>query len=127
MTRGRWAEDEFPTHFPSPGKARNAPSLAMTAAALGPGGLPHFGQGSPGCRRSLMRSQRRKNLGSGHPVATRNLDDPALDRVRQPEIADQPRKGLALGMIAALDVNGLADKSTASAIPACPRRQARNC
>ncbi|MGH6848498.1 MAG: hypothetical protein ACREC0_14015 [Methylocella sp.] len=42
----RWAEGEFPAHFPSLGNARNAPNLAMTAAALGAGVLGHFGQGS---------------------------------------------------------------------------------
>ncbi|MGH6852416.1 MAG: hypothetical protein ACREDJ_04295 [Methylocella sp.] len=51
MTRVPWGEAEFPARFPARGKARNAPSLAMTAAASGAGGLGHFAQGSAAGRR----------------------------------------------------------------------------
>ncbi len=46
MTRVRWGGGEIPAHFPSRGKAGNAPSLAVTVAASGAGGSGHLGQRS---------------------------------------------------------------------------------
>ena len=53
-----WAESEFPAHFPSRGKARNASSLAMTAAASSAEGLGNFGQGSAAGNAALRRRER---------------------------------------------------------------------
>ncbi len=58
MTRVACAEGEFPAENPSRGKARNAPSLAMMAAASGAGGLGHFAQISADARVALRRGER---------------------------------------------------------------------
>jgi hypothetical protein len=97
MTRVRWGEGEIPAHFPSRGKASNAPSLAMTVAASGAGGLGHLGQRSAAGRVAL-RPWKAKMPGPGSvaaasiacpvaaagPAMMRPIDEPHLNYPLEP-------------------------------------------
>jgi hypothetical protein len=95
MTRVRWGEGEIPAHFPSRGKASNAPSLAMTVAASGAGGLGYLGQRSaagrvalrPGKGKMPARDQSRQRLFPAPArIGGRSCDD-APDRRTASELS----------------------------------------